>query len=271
MHILYATDGSPGATAAAAVLARLALSDEDTIRLLRVQPAAAEAEDYAPERAALAATRAAFETEVYSGAPDEQILHCAAERRVDLIALGAMGGTGLAARLLGGVARRVLRRAPVDVLVARPLRRNLETALVGVAPGEAGQRVVEAAAGLPLPPETRLQLCSVLPPDDTVATVAPAVWAAMSGEMDRLLQENMTRAEERLRSLAEPLQARGRAVSAEILRGDPLSHLKGAIERSGIDLAVVGYQGQEAVDRLVLGSIAEKLAHDAPCSVLVVR
>lgn len=272
MQILYATDGSEGAIAAVSFLARLALSAADEVRMLRVTPGAAhEDTEFAPERAALRDLPVRIETEVRAGAPEEQILRYAAERGADLIALGAMGRPRLSGFMMGGVAQRVLRHTQVPVLVARPLRHGLRTAVAGVAPTGTGQPVIEAAARFPLPPGVRLLLCSVLPPDDTVASVAPAVWAAMSGEMDRLLHDKMTDTEERLRALAQPLQAAGRAVSAEILRGDPLSQLLSCIERSQADLAVAGYQGQEPVDRLVLGSVAEKLAHDAPCSVLVVR
>jgi nucleotide-binding universal stress UspA family protein len=39
----------------------------------------------------------------------------------------------------------------------------------------------------------------------------------------------------------------------------------------GVDLVVVGSHGGGPVSRLLLGSVAEAVAADAPCSVLVVR
>src|SRR5438034_502027 len=80
-------------------------------------------------------------------------------------------------------------------------------------------------AAPPLPAETELHLCMVLPPAEAVAGAAPAVWASLSGEIEGILTGSMQEAEERLRGLAQGLSARGRPVTAEIDRGDPATHL----------------------------------------------
>ena len=54
------------------------------------------------------------------GAPDTAVLAAAAEHQVDLIAMGTRGRTGLAHVLLGSVAERVIRRASLPVVTARP-------------------------------------------------------------------------------------------------------------------------------------------------------
>jgi nucleotide-binding universal stress UspA family protein len=55
------------------------------------------------------------------GDPRMAILRVAAQRRADLLALGTHGRSGLAHVLIGSVAEAVVRAAPCDVLVARPL------------------------------------------------------------------------------------------------------------------------------------------------------
>ena len=54
------------------------------------------------------------------GAPDSAVLAAAAEHQVDAIAMGTRGRTGLAHVLLGSVAERVIRRASLPVITARP-------------------------------------------------------------------------------------------------------------------------------------------------------
>jgi nucleotide-binding universal stress UspA family protein len=55
------------------------------------------------------------------GDPRAVILRVVAQRRSDLLALGTHGRSGLASVLIGSVAEAVVRAAPCDVLVARPL------------------------------------------------------------------------------------------------------------------------------------------------------
>jgi nucleotide-binding universal stress UspA family protein len=55
------------------------------------------------------------------GEPRMAILRVAAQRRADLLALGTHGHSGLAHVLIGSVAEAVVRAAPCDVLVVRPL------------------------------------------------------------------------------------------------------------------------------------------------------
>ena len=60
---------------------------------------------------------------VARGDPSQEILRYAAQRDVDLIALGARGLTGVRGFLLGSVAHRVARYAGTSVLTVRPPKR----------------------------------------------------------------------------------------------------------------------------------------------------
>jgi nucleotide-binding universal stress UspA family protein len=61
------------------------------------------------------------------------------------------------------------------------------------------------------------------------------------------------------------------AVNHIFLEGDPATEIVGYVRDAGIDLVVMGTHGRTGVERLVLGSVAEKVLRDAPCSVLVVK
>lgn len=56
----------------------------------------------------------------------------------------------------------------------------------------------------------------------------------------------------------------------QMAMGRPERTLVAAAEREGIDLMVVGHRGIHGVRRM-LGSVSERVAHHAPCSVMVVR
>ena len=61
------------------------------------------------------------------------------------------------------------------------------------------------------------------------------------------------------------------AVTHVLLEGDPASEIVRYGRDASVDLIVMGTHGRTGVERLVLGSVAEKVLRDASCSVLVVK
>jgi nucleotide-binding universal stress UspA family protein len=61
------------------------------------------------------------------------------------------------------------------------------------------------------------------------------------------------------------------AVSHVLLEGDPATEIARYAADAGIDVIVIGAHGRTGVDRLVMGSVAERVMREAPCSVLVVK
>lgn len=55
------------------------------------------------------------------------------------------------------------------------------------------------------------------------------------------------------------------------LQGDPAAEIVGYAREQRLDLIVMGTHGRTGLDRILLGSVAEKVLRDAPCSVLVVK
>lgn len=55
------------------------------------------------------------------------------------------------------------------------------------------------------------------------------------------------------------------------VQGDPAAEIVRYAQDAGIDLIVMGTHGRTGLERLLMGSVAEKVMRDAPCSVLVVK
>jgi nucleotide-binding universal stress UspA family protein len=80
--------------------------------------------------------------------------------------------------------------------------------------------------------------------------------------------------EERVAALVPLVQhARSLGVDASYLTwsGDPAAGILAAADAEEADLIVVGTHGRDLAGRLLLGSVSDRLVHDAPVSVLVVR
>jgi nucleotide-binding universal stress UspA family protein len=55
------------------------------------------------------------------------------------------------------------------------------------------------------------------------------------------------------------------------LEGDPAAEIVRYATDAGMDLIVMGTHGRTGLERLLMGSVAEKVMREAPCSVLVVK
>lgn len=271
MNIVYATDGSEGSLAAARLLQRMPLTEEDRILVLAVCSDQEGAIALETSRAALEGTPALVQAQVKEGSPAETILLTAAEEKADFIALGAMGHTGLVGFLLGSVAERVMRHAQVPVLLARPVQHDLKEVLLAVDRSTVSESVAKAAAWLPLPADAELRLLTVVPPREALVAAAPTVWSGLAHELKEIMDSALEGAETHLRELGHMLQHTRRAVAAEVLRGEPASQILEAQERTGADLIIVGSHGEGGMDRWLLGSVSERIARHARCSVLVIH
>lgn len=61
------------------------------------------------------------------------------------------------------------------------------------------------------------------------------------------------------------------AISSMLKEGDPALEIVTVAKEGGFDAVVVGHKGLGRVKELFLGSTSEKVAHLAPCPVIIVR
>lgn len=74
-----------------------------------------------------------------------------------------------------------------------------------------------------------------------------------------------------LERAAEPLREHGVEVRTTARAGDPADAILDVAEEDHADLIVVGNRGMTGAKRFLLGSVPNKISHNAPCSVLIVR
>jgi nucleotide-binding universal stress UspA family protein len=91
-----------------------------------------------------------------------------------------------------------------------------------------------------------------------------------------LLASSMANIQKDMRALAEELLSRASAeikgvqVETHPVAGDPAGAICDVAETIGADLIVVGNKGMSGAKRFLLGSVPNRIAHHAPCSVLIV-
>lgn len=194
------------------------------------------------------------------------ILEVAVAEQVDLMVLGTHGRRGVSHLLIGSTAAELLRRSEVPVLVVpsrsqRPvgrLRRILAptdfSSSAGVAVASARELAAESGA--------TLELFHVLPNLEVPLPMNPGSFGA--GIVADL--------EPSARAALEELAARpGPAAKVEIAvwQGPAAASIVNRATETDVDLVVLASHGHSGLDRLLLGSVTEKVARLAPCPVLV--
>jgi nucleotide-binding universal stress UspA family protein len=140
----------------------------------------------APSRAA---GLSAVETVVQVGDPDDAILACARERKVDLIVMGTQGLGGFKKAFFGSVTEKVLRAAFVPVLAVKPIGSvpaSLPTAIVAaVHLDEATAAVLEHAAAFAADFQIPLTVMHIVPAVQALPQYTDALAAAQTDRVER--------------------------------------------------------------------------------------
>ncbi len=72
-------------------------------------------------------------------------------------------------------------------------------------------------------------------------------------------------------SFREGFEGRGIPVTSSFVEADPVEAIRAAAREPDVELIVMGSHGLRGLDRILLGSVAERTLHQAPVPVLVVR
>jgi nucleotide-binding universal stress UspA family protein len=97
-------------------------------------------------------------------------------------------------------------------------------------------------------------------------------WFGIGQEVSRDLDKTLqTQAADHLRQLVNRHIPSDRSVELEVRIGRPAEQIIDAAEESKSDLIVLSTHGRTGVDRLLMGSVAERVARLAPCPVFLVR
>lgn len=193
--------------------------------------------------------------------PAPELLRAISEEAPDLV-LAGVGNQMWRQLLLGSTMRRLIRDSAIPLWLVR----SRHGAVV---------RLALAASDFQPSSTAALRFAARLLPDADIEVlhVCSAADALPVGVADtpelreaRLQQEALL--QQRLRAhVAEALP--GRRVHSDVLSGHPVGQLLQHTNSKPVQLLVVGRHGRGALERQVLGSVAEALADSAPCDVLL--
>jgi nucleotide-binding universal stress UspA family protein len=200
-----------------------------------------------------------------NGLPWQQIVETARrEPGLGLIVIGTHGRTGISRVLMGSVAELVVRHAPCPVLTVRPGNEPApyRHVLCPVDLSRPAREAMNVAAELVTPGGAGITLLHVLelPVSYTGELPAPDFHRDLDARSAALLDR-----------WTDELKAKVSVPVAQVTRiGRPGAQILGQLEHErGFDLVVMGSHGHTGIERMLLGSVAEKIVRHARCPVLV--
>ena len=210
---------------------------------------------------------------VLTGPPATALAQYARSHGADLIVMTTHGRGGLSRWWLGSVADRLLRRATVPVLLL-PLRTHPQPTefhrILVAQSGEPGDdAVLERALALATPVSgAALRLVRVVP--ESAPVLSPLGAYPTQGGPDWATRQSLE-ARTALARTARRVGGRGGKVTTEVIAAASVAEtILRAADAMAADLVAVGTHGAGAVERLILGSVADKVIRGAGRPVLVV-
>ncbi|QWR76644.1 universal stress protein [Candidatus Magnetomonas plexicatena] len=185
-------------------------------------------------------------SDAFRGIVDE-----AYEKSSDIIIMGRRGMTGLKRMIMGSVTAKVLAYAPCKVLVV-PKEAEIRGDHIMLATD--GSKFSEAAE------REAINMAARCPFVKTFHAVSVAS-----------TKERMPEALKNLDRVKTKAANRGVTVETLALVGEPYKAVVNASMETGTDLVIMGSHGRTGLEKLLMGSVAERVVALAPCSVLVVK
>jgi nucleotide-binding universal stress UspA family protein len=181
--------------------------------------------------------------------PYKYIIDEAAKNNVELIIMGRRGRTGITRLMMGSVTAEVIGNAPCKVLVMpRFARIALDRILIATDGSIFSELASREAISIAKRTKSSLIVLSVAKKD-----------------------ENLPVAEASVGIVKEVAEKEGLKVEALTLKGEPYEVIVDTAEKKKAGFIVVGSHGRTGIERLLMGSVTERLIGHAGCPVLVVR
>jgi uncharacterized protein len=192
----------------------------------------------------------------------------AVKSQASMIVMGRQGRTGLKRLAMGSTTARVIGHSPCNVLV---VPREAQVAFKSIVVATDGSKYSAAAAseaiGIAKRNGSKLTVISVVPVE--LATPTDIEFAMSQREL--IAEKEMHVAEKNAKTVKDAAQKEGVEVQAFVMSGKPADAVIEIAKEHGADLIVLGSHGRTGLEKLLMGSVTERVIVLSLCAVLVVK
>lgn len=214
---------------------------------------------------------------IIKGHPAESIASVATELHASLIVMATHARKGISKAVVGNVTDGVVRLAPCPVLAAPP-RAFKHLSERGSAFPDRILVATDFSEGADAALGYARLLCDTFgatlcvmhayePPEIAYSGYPFAPPPSWSPDDQTALERKL---EEKMERICADLRADGLPAEWKLEEGRPAEMIVSAANDVGADAIVVGTHGRSGLRRLLLGSVAEGVLHDAPCPVFTI-
>ncbi len=192
----------------------------------------------------------------------------AAKRHAEMIIMGRRGRTGLKRLMMGSVTAKVIGHAPCNILVVpRAAKVEMKNILVAADGSRYSDAAAAEAVGIAKRCGAKLTVISVVPSE----SISP--FDIVHSEMQKglITDREEKEAERNVKNIKSLAEKEGVGVEALIRQGRPYEAIVNTATEKNIDLIVVGSHGRTGLEKLLMGSVTERVIGLAPCAILIVR
>jgi nucleotide-binding universal stress UspA family protein len=207
------------------------------------------------------------QTQVDSAAPPEAIVDFVEGQGIDLIVMGTHGRRGLDRVRFGSVTEEVVRTAPAPVLTvqadAPSSVRTVRRVLTPIDFSDASETALRHAKEIALTQGAEIDLLHVVD-----KPMFPSAYGVDSAEVST--EELLDKAEQGLGDLARDIVGHEHAM-VKAVAGHPVEEILNYVEQNDVDLLVIATHGRTGLNRLLIGSVAERVIRQSPIPVFLVK
>jgi nucleotide-binding universal stress UspA family protein len=206
---------------------------------------------------------------VLSGPAADTINQFIDQQDFDLVVLSNHGRNGFHRKMLGNVAKRLIQTVSKPVLLIRPRQGNetsvprIRRLLVTLDGSEFSERVLPyVKAASRLGSEVLLLRVPQVP--------EAHLYGAVIEEIQQLRQGAEAQAQDYLENVAAALQEEGIEARPLVTGSRPAKTIVSVAKEEKVDVIMLATHGRGELERLFLGSVADRVVHQAPCPVFLV-
>lgn len=192
----------------------------------------------------------------------------ATKNKISMVIMGRRGKTGLKRLVMGSTTARVIGHAPCNVLVVpRAARVEFKNILVATDGSRYATAAASEAIGIAKKNNSKLIVLAVVPSE----SMQPMDIVHSQMSRDVIAEKEMKEAEKNAKTAKEAARKEGVSVEAFVMGGKPSDAIVQTAKEKNVDVILLGSHGKSGIDKLLMGSVAERVIVLSSCAVLVVK
>jgi len=209
------------------------------------------------------------ETVTYEGEDSyKYIVEEAVKQKSTMIIMGRRGKKGFRRLVMGSTTSWTIGHATCSVMVVpRAAQVDFKSIVVATDGSNYSNAAASEAIGIAKRNNAKLTVLAVVPAD--IAMPTDIDFAAL--QRDKLSDQEMQSAEKNAKAVKEAAQKAGVEAQAFVMSGKPADAIIEIAKDKSADLIVVGSHGRTGLDRLLMGSVTERVIVMSSCAVLAVK